>query len=363
MGTLRWREDAPSDLVLLAVGKRLADMDQATSGEWRELALLTGTTEQVEGHGRLLRALSFRDDDYAGAVYQVVPHLLGDLTQNPMYFGPKDVMTRFPKLMEVSDYLQLPDWIARNEPRLAAQVLVNEEADALLPDGTVLSDVEAAAGRLGVAEMRRQVDRIRRDYNGDAEALIGHVKELVESTCKTILGLTGDGPETRDDVPALVHKTLTHLGLHPKDVQASGADPTEANAIKKLFGGFNSILTGAAELRNRRGGGHGRSGAPVADDSVARLTAGMVLAAVLFLCEAYEERISAASETGLGEEGPRLSERQVRVGSVVNHPTYGIGTIVTMAGSGDSFNATVRFNQHDEKRLLMRHAPLALVRL
>jgi hypothetical protein len=48
-------------------------------------------------------------------------------------------------------------------------------------DGTVLDAAETAAGRLEVAEMRRQVDRIRRDNEDDPEALVGHAKELVES--------------------------------------------------------------------------------------------------------------------------------------------------------------------------------------
>ena len=226
----------------------------------------------------------------------------------------------------------------------------------------MLSEVEAAAGRLGVAEMRRQIERIRRDHGNDAEALIGHVKELVESTCKTILGLTGDGPETRDDVPALVHKTLTHLGLHPSDVQARGADATEAKAIKQLFGGFNSILTGAAELRNRRGAGHGRSFAPVADDAVARLTAGMVLAAVLFLCEAYEERVNAEFATQSAMSGPRLTDQQVRVGSLVRHATFGVGVVEELQGSGNKLQSFIRFGEHGSKRLLMRYAPLILQR-
>jgi hypothetical protein len=363
VASLQWREDAPSDLVLLAVAKCLTNsgMDRA---KWMELALITGTRDAIQNHPRLLRSLDWGDADHPGTVHDVVPWILGDVTADPWYplGNTPSLPERYKNLAGVSQYLGLPEWLVQNEPELANKLL-GSDTDALLPDGTVLSEVEAAAGRLGVAEMRRQVDRIRRDHGNDAEALIGHVKELVESTCKTILGLTGDGPETRDDVPALVTQTLIHLGLHPSNVEENGDDPAQLNAIKRLFGGLNSILIGAAELRNRRGGGHGRSGAPVANDSVARLTAGMVLAAVLFLCEAYEERISAAFAYEPGSpDAPRLTHEQVQIGSVVNHPTFGIGAIVTLANLGENFNATVRFTQHGDKRLLMRHAPLVLVR-
>ncbi len=96
----------------------------------------------------------------------------------------------------------------------------------------MLSEAESAAVRLGVAEMRRQIDRIRRDYGSDPEAAIGQAKELIESTCKTILGITGDSDD-KHDVPALVKQTLLHLGL---DASQVGAGPDE-RAAKRLLGG------------------------------------------------------------------------------------------------------------------------------
>ena len=151
----------------------------------------------------------------------------------------------------------------------------------------MLDAAETAAGRLGVGEMRRQVDRIRRDYTDDPGALIVQVKELVESACKTILGLTGTGPETQQDVPALVTRTLRHLGLHP-DSLSSAHDPTESKAVKRVFGGLTAVLQGTAELRNASGTGHGRSGVPLVTPALARLAADMALPAGVYLCEAYD---------------------------------------------------------------------------
>ncbi len=87
----------------------------------------------------------------------------------------------------------------------------DEEGHATMPDGTVLSAAEAAAARLEVGEMRRQVERIRRDFADDPEAAVGQAKELIESVCKTILGLTGDAAQGRKDLPKLVTRTLAHL--------------------------------------------------------------------------------------------------------------------------------------------------------
>lgn len=50
-----WRQDAPENLVELAIGKCLiAEMDDS---RWTEIGLLTGTKEQIYKHPRLLRSL------------------------------------------------------------------------------------------------------------------------------------------------------------------------------------------------------------------------------------------------------------------------------------------------------------------
>ena len=64
--TIEWRDDAPANLAKLAVGRCMATvMDE---GMWKEVGLLTDTLDQIEGHSRLLRSLSFGDDDYEGHV-------------------------------------------------------------------------------------------------------------------------------------------------------------------------------------------------------------------------------------------------------------------------------------------------------
>jgi len=245
----------------------------------------------------------------------------------------------------------------------------------------MLDAADTAAGRLGVGEMRRQVERIRRDYANDPEALIGQVKELVESACKTILGLTGSGPETQQDVPALVAQTLRHLGLHPDNLQDT-VDPTEARALKRLFGGLTSVLQGTAELRNARGTGHGRSGVPLVDPALARLAAGMALPAVVYLCEAYEVSTSSTAPASrhvappppvTAPAQPSVADWEstlqpyatgvaVQVGTVISHSTFGTGRVTATSGAGDASQAEVAFAPPiGRKRLLLHYAPIQIV--
>jgi len=45
-------------------------------GNWEELGLLTGRTSLIEGHSRLLRSLSWQDEDYAGNVLTVLRQIV-----------------------------------------------------------------------------------------------------------------------------------------------------------------------------------------------------------------------------------------------------------------------------------------------
>jgi len=361
---IKWRDDAPSNLVKLAVGRcMIAVMDDG--GRWRELGLLTDTTSLIDNHPRLLRSLHFGDDDYDGHVLAMVGDVLGEWKPDP--WGPQpeartepaSVFGRFQHLEAVSDFIDLPVWLAENDEGLFNRLFHAEEEDSTMPDGTVLSAAEAAASRLQVGEMRRQIERIRRDHYDDPEAAIGQAKELVETTCKTILGLTGDGPETKEDVPKLVTRTLVHLGLDPAAVEQAGGDVAEARALKRLLGGVSSILTGTAELRNARGTGHGKSGTPLVDAAVARLTVGLVLPAVVFLIETHEAR----TDPGAAEKQivARPSIPGLRVGVVVRHDSFGEGLVEDVAGEGNKTVATVNFGEAGVKRLLVRYAPLSVV--
>jgi DNA helicase-2/ATP-dependent DNA helicase PcrA len=49
---------------------------------------------------------------------------------------------------------------------------------------------------------------------------------------------------------------------------------------------------------------------------------------------------------------------ELNIGDRVSHDTFGLGSVVAVAGEGDKAEATINFGQYGEKRLLLRYAPV-----
>ena len=56
--------------------------------------------------------------------------------------------------------------------------------------------------------------------------------------------------------------------------------------------------------------------------------------------------------------GKKISAIELQIGERVSHDTFGVGTVVSVAGEGDKAEATINFGQYGEKRLLLRYAPV-----
>jgi len=90
----------------------------------------------------------------------------------------------------------------------------------------------------------------------DAAGVVGGVKELIESTAKTVLEHLDIPFAEADDIPSLVTKTQNALGLGVSSVD----DSLDSSAsVKKILGGLKGIAIGITELRNAEGSGHGRT--------------------------------------------------------------------------------------------------------
>jgi DNA helicase-2/ATP-dependent DNA helicase PcrA len=59
--------------------------------------------------------------------------------------------------------------------------------------------------------------------------------------------------------------------------------------------------------------------------------------------------------------GKTSSAMALEVGQRVSHDTFGLGTVVALAGEGDKSEATINFGQYGEKRLLLRYAPVVVL--
>lgn len=151
-----------------------------------------------------------------------------------------------------------------------------------------LADIEDATAALDLPELRRQVDRMRAAVDDDPALAIGTAKELLETTCKTILRARGGPAPADSDVAALVKETRKALKLMPDDVPdtAKGAE-----AIRRVLGSLGAVAQGMAELRNLYGTGHGREGKRAGPrPRHARLAVGAAAAVATFLLETHEER-------------------------------------------------------------------------
>ena len=56
--------------------------------------------------------------------------------------------------------------------------------------------------------------------------------------------------------------------------------------------------------------------------------------------------------------GKKISTIELIVGERVSHDTFGLGVVVAVAGEADKAEATIKFGQYGEKRLLLRYAPV-----
>ena len=59
--------------------------------------------------------------------------------------------------------------------------------------------------------------------------------------------------------------------------------------------------------------------------------------------------------------GKTSSAMVLTVGQRVSHDTFGLGTVVALAGEGDKSEATINFGQYGDKRLLLRYAPVVVL--
>lgn len=145
--------------------------------------------------------------------------------------------------------------------------------------------LKAFAVSFGAPYIQRQINRMEGEVESDPCLAIGTAKELVETTCKTILGARGRVPGENWNVPKLIHETCGSLQLTPKDIQDA---KKAAKTIKQLLGNLAQVAHGIAELRNTYGTGHGPHGRVRGLDARhARLAVGAAATLAMFLFETH----------------------------------------------------------------------------
>jgi hypothetical protein len=109
------------------------------------------------------------------------------------------------------------------------------------------------------AAIHDHLRRLAANVDSDPRLAVSVAKDLVESTAKLVLRERGETYTGKEDLPALVSRAQSSLGLHAAGVSASNE---EAKALKTILGSLASLTQGVAELRNKVGTGHGRDSVP-----------------------------------------------------------------------------------------------------
>jgi hypothetical protein len=180
------------------------------------------------------------------------------------------------------DFKNLKKWLEKDGFFYADSRLTREGKDLNL------RLVVDTAARLGAPGLHRQIERLHGAVDSDPDLAIGTAKELVETTCKTILEERGISFGKMDDISKLVKDTRKALKLIPENIP-EGAKGAEA--IRGLLGNLGNIVQGLAELRNLYGTGHGKPGKSRGLlPRHARLAAGAASTLVVFLFDTHKER-------------------------------------------------------------------------
>lgn len=101
-------------------------------------------------------------------------------------------------------------------------------------------------------EFGRQLSRLREAVDEDPSLAIGTAKEMLESTCKTILEDLWIDFDPAWDLPELLKATRKELKLLPEDIPHAARG---AETMKRLLSSLGQIGHGLAELRNLYGSG------------------------------------------------------------------------------------------------------------
>lgn len=151
-----------------------------------------------------------------------------------------------------------------------------------------LRDLHDAITAVNAPEFAQQLARLRQAVDDDPGLAIGTAKEILETTCKTILEDEGVSFDAGSDLPELLKATRKKLKLLPDDIPQAAKG---AATIKRLLSSLGQIGSGLAELRNLYGSGHGRSARSKGlSTRHARLAVGAVATLVQFLFDTHRER-------------------------------------------------------------------------
>jgi hypothetical protein len=186
--------------------------------------------------------------------------------------------------------------VARSNPQAADQLRSSLRRDGcqefdgafvLPPDAAQIAQF-APLTKIDAPQLEAQIMRIQASVDRDPALAIGTAKELVETSCKTILSDRGQAVPASLDIAALLKQTLAQLKLLPESIPE---DAKGAESIRKMLRSLAALVQGMAETRNLYGTGHGGDGrARGLTPRHGRLMVGAAATLAIFLFETHEAR-------------------------------------------------------------------------
>lgn len=238
------------------------------SENWDEVTYLINGRDIINSHPRLLRSLSFGDDDYPGCVLEVLGRLI-DLDK-----GNFNILV---------DYCKLHDWLRDQEPQLFEELFGHIHPSISVTEKVALDNS---------FNLSKHIQRIRESIEADPELAVGSTKEMLESVMKTVLMRFGDG-ECKEDLPKLLKKVQKKLKLDPSEIHESVKG---AEIVRRVLSNLGQVVTGIYELRNIYGTGHGKIRHSGISPRHARLVVGVGAALASFLIETSEIRMLGSNK-------------------------------------------------------------------
>ena len=86
-------------------------VENFSEGDWYSLGQLTGSLDSIQNHGRLLRSMSFGDDDYDYCVSGVINNIC---IENPEYID------------NIIDHFDIDIWFEQKDIRKYKKIFTNE---------------------------------------------------------------------------------------------------------------------------------------------------------------------------------------------------------------------------------------------
>lgn len=136
-------------MVDLALGKRILALRERVvaefnTGDWHEIGLLTGYSDLITRHPRLLRSLSFGDEDYAGNALEIIKKV-ADIDEPAFEVFEQFVADKYPgeglyisakpserKIMFAPNVFQVPESLTIERDLVAVMMPFRSEFDSVI---------------------------------------------------------------------------------------------------------------------------------------------------------------------------------------------------------------------------------------